>query len=104
MISTGGGIVGREANWAEMKRLGTTIYLELPLDELNERLLLSRKFRVSSRAHGTRFLLYLFRFEASTLGANSGRQGTGGPRARRPVTVAIRRAVPMARPTLRFGR
>jgi len=45
IISTGGGIVLRPTNWDEMRRLGTTIYLHLELDELGERLNLSRKRR-----------------------------------------------------------
>ncbi len=45
VVSTGGGIVQREANWQEMRRLGTTIYLEAPLDTLISRLGSSRKKR-----------------------------------------------------------
>lgn len=45
VISTGGGIVLREANWKELKRLGVTIYLEASVDTLHDRLSTSRKRR-----------------------------------------------------------
>lgn len=45
VISTGGGIVMREENWTEMKRLGLVIFLDVPPDRLVERLAKSRKKR-----------------------------------------------------------
>lgn len=45
VISTGGGIVLRAQNWLEMKRLGTTIFMDVPLDILLERLATSKKRR-----------------------------------------------------------
>lgn len=45
VLSTGGGIVIREANWAEMRRLGTTVFLDVPIDVLIQRLLASRRKR-----------------------------------------------------------
>jgi shikimate kinase len=45
VLATGGGIVLREENWAEMRRLGTTIFLEVPVENLIQRLKRSRKPR-----------------------------------------------------------
>jgi shikimate kinase len=45
VISTGGGIVLREANWAEMRRLGLTIFLDVSPEILEERLRASKKRR-----------------------------------------------------------
>jgi len=45
VLSTGGGIVLREANWSELARLGTTIYLRAKPDTLIERLESSKKKR-----------------------------------------------------------
>jgi shikimate kinase len=45
VLSTGGGIVVREANWDEMQRLGTTIYLEASPETLISRLEASKKKR-----------------------------------------------------------
>jgi shikimate kinase len=45
VLSTGGGIVVREANWTEMRRLGTTIYLKSSADALIARLDASKKKR-----------------------------------------------------------
>jgi shikimate kinase len=45
VLSTGGGIVTREANWAELHRLGVTIYLEASPETLIGRLELSKKKR-----------------------------------------------------------
>jgi len=45
ILSTGGGIVLREANWDEMRRLGTTIYLRAAPDVLIDRLRTSKKRR-----------------------------------------------------------
>lgn len=45
VVSTGGGIVTVEANWAEMDRLGTTIFLRVTPERLIERLKVSRKRR-----------------------------------------------------------
>lgn len=45
VISTGGGIVLRPQNWLEMRRLGTTIFLDVPVDVLLARLAVSKKRR-----------------------------------------------------------
>jgi shikimate kinase len=45
VVSTGGGIVLRPQNWAELRRLGKTIYLQASADELIRRLQVSRKRR-----------------------------------------------------------
>ncbi len=45
VISTGGGIVLRPQNWGEMRRLGITIFLDVPLDTLTQRLAVSKKRR-----------------------------------------------------------
>lgn len=45
VLATGGGIVTREANWGEMRRLGTTIHLDVPEDVLIGRLTISKKRR-----------------------------------------------------------
>lgn len=45
VVSTGGGIVLREQNWEIMRALGTTIFLDVPLDVLTDRLKKSRKPR-----------------------------------------------------------
>lgn len=45
VLATGGGIVTQEANWLEMKRLGTTIYLKSSLENIIQRLERSKKVR-----------------------------------------------------------
>jgi shikimate kinase len=45
VLATGGGIVLREDNWDEMRRLGTTIFLDASLPTLVERLARSKKRR-----------------------------------------------------------
>ncbi|MBX7132980.1 MAG: shikimate kinase [Fimbriimonadaceae bacterium] len=45
VLATGGGIVIREANWAEMRRLGTTIFLDVEAEVLKARLAKSKKPR-----------------------------------------------------------
>ena len=45
VLSTGGGIVVREANWVELKRLGTVIYLRSTSEQLISRLETSKKKR-----------------------------------------------------------
>jgi shikimate kinase len=45
VISTGGGIVMREENWAEMQRLGPTIYLSASVETLVSRLQDSKRKR-----------------------------------------------------------
>ncbi len=45
ILSTGGGIVTREANWVEMKRLGLVIYLKSKPETLIARLEASKKRR-----------------------------------------------------------
>lgn len=52
VISTGGGIVLREANWVEMRRLGITIFLDVPVDVLIERLERSKKRRPLLQGEG----------------------------------------------------
>lgn len=45
VVSTGGGIVLRPQNWIEMRRLGVTIFLDVPLEILADRLAVSKKRR-----------------------------------------------------------
>jgi shikimate kinase len=45
VVATGGGIVVREENWQELHRLGTTIFLRVSVEQLIERLTVSRKRR-----------------------------------------------------------
>ena len=45
VLATGGGIVIREANWLEMRRLGTIVYLKASPDTLISRLEVSKKKR-----------------------------------------------------------
>lgn len=45
VISTGGGIILRDANWIELHRLGTTIFLDVNAEVIKERLTHSRKKR-----------------------------------------------------------
>ncbi len=45
VLATGGGIVGRDTNWAELQRLGKTIYLKASLETLCSRLETSKKKR-----------------------------------------------------------
>lgn len=45
VLATGGGIVIRESNWTELRRLGTTIYLQASPETLINRLELSKKKR-----------------------------------------------------------
>ena len=45
VVSTGGGIVMREDNWQEMKRLGLVIYVKVSYQNLIHRLELSKKKR-----------------------------------------------------------
>jgi shikimate kinase len=45
VIATGGGIVLREDNWNELRRLGTTVYLKVESDVLIKRLESSHKKR-----------------------------------------------------------
>lgn len=45
VLSTGGGIVLREENWEEMRRLGTTIFLDCTPDTLIDRLERSKRKR-----------------------------------------------------------
>lgn len=45
VLSTGGGIVIRPENWVEMRRLGTTVFLDIPEAVLIERLGVSAKRR-----------------------------------------------------------
>lgn len=52
VISTGGGIVLREQNWDEMRRLGITLYLDAPFDVLVARLAASRKRRPLLQGEG----------------------------------------------------
>ncbi|MBX3117805.1 MAG: shikimate kinase [Fimbriimonadaceae bacterium] len=45
VLATGGGIVMRDANWDEMRRLGTVIYLRADLSRLTNRLEQSKRKR-----------------------------------------------------------
>lgn len=45
VLSTGGGIVGREENWMHMRRIGCTIYLKSSAETLIHRLSESKKRR-----------------------------------------------------------
>lgn len=45
VLATGGGMVLREANWQEMRRLGTTVYLESSYEALRARLERSQRKR-----------------------------------------------------------
>ena len=45
VLATGGGIVLREANWIELRRLGVVAYLDIPVELLIERLEKSTKKR-----------------------------------------------------------
>lgn len=45
VLATGGGIVGREENWQEMRRLGKVIYMRVPLEVLKDRLARTKRKR-----------------------------------------------------------
>lgn len=45
VLATGGGIVLREENWVEMRRLGKTIFLQVPEELLIERLAVAKRRR-----------------------------------------------------------
>lgn len=45
VLATGGGIVLREDNWVEMRRLGTVVHLHVSVESLIERLARSRRKR-----------------------------------------------------------
>lgn len=45
ILSTGGGIVVKPENWAHLQRLGTTIYLDVPIELLIQRLETAKKRR-----------------------------------------------------------
>ncbi|MEX2243640.1 MAG: shikimate kinase [Fimbriimonadaceae bacterium] len=45
VISTGGGTVLREENWKELRRLGTTVFLDVDVEVLKSRLKVARKVR-----------------------------------------------------------
>jgi shikimate kinase len=45
VVSTGGGIVLRDENWSEMRRLGVTVFLDCPYEILVERLQRSKRKR-----------------------------------------------------------
>ena len=45
VLSTGGGIVCRDENWTELKRLGTTVFLDVELEVLKNRLATAKKIR-----------------------------------------------------------
>lgn len=45
VLATGGGIVLRDANWVEMRRLGTVVFLDVESDVLQDRLERSKKRR-----------------------------------------------------------
>lgn len=45
VLATGGGIVLREENWVHLKRLGTTVFLDVPVEALIARLAMAKKRR-----------------------------------------------------------
>ena len=45
VLSTGGGTVVRDENWVELRRLGTTVFLDVPLEVLKKRLETAKKRR-----------------------------------------------------------
>jgi len=45
VLSTGGGIILREENWSEFRRLGLTIFLDASIETLIQRLTVSKKKR-----------------------------------------------------------
>jgi shikimate kinase len=45
VLATGGGIVLREENWVELRRLGTTIFLDASAETITDRLARSKKKR-----------------------------------------------------------
>lgn len=45
VLATGGGIVAREANWTELRRLGLTVFLDAHVDIIIRRLETSKKKR-----------------------------------------------------------
>ncbi len=45
VLSTGGGTVIREENWPELKRLGTTLFLDVDVEVLRARLATAKKIR-----------------------------------------------------------
>ena len=45
VISTGGGIVMKEANWLEMRRLGLVVFVDVSFSNLVQRLEISKKKR-----------------------------------------------------------
>lgn len=45
VLSTGGGTVLRDENWTHLRRLGTTVFLDVPLEVLKDRLETAKKRR-----------------------------------------------------------
>jgi shikimate kinase len=45
VLSTGGGTVVRDENWAELKRLGQTVFLDVDVEVLKTRLATAKKIR-----------------------------------------------------------
>jgi shikimate kinase len=45
VLATGGGIILREENWVEFKRLGRVVFLDVPVELLTERLEVSNRKR-----------------------------------------------------------
>lgn len=45
VLATGGGVVLREENWEEMRRLGTTVFLDVPPQAIKQRLAVSKRKR-----------------------------------------------------------
>ena len=45
VLSTGGGTVTREENWAELRRLGKTVFLDVEVEVLKARLKIAKKQR-----------------------------------------------------------
>jgi shikimate kinase len=45
VLATGGGVVLRDENWDEMRRLGTTVFLDVPPQTIKQRLAVSKRKR-----------------------------------------------------------
>lgn len=52
VLSTGGGAVVRDENWTELKRLGTTVFLDVDIEVLKARLKTAKKIRPLLEAPG----------------------------------------------------
>lgn len=52
VLSTGGGTVIRDENWTELRRLGKTVFLDVAIEVLKERLKTAKKIRPLIEAPG----------------------------------------------------